>query len=56
MSDSPQVPGLQVSHATLADQLPLSRKLLLEPCGPQGLPFSPPFGITDAVPDATPEP
>ena len=29
MSDSPQVPGLQVSHATLADQLPIRRMLEL---------------------------
>src|SRR5512138_1761632 len=30
-------------------QVPLRMKSLLEPCGPQGVPFSPPSGTTEVV-------
>ena len=36
-------------------QSPFRMKLLSEPCGPQGLPFSPPFGTTEVLAD-TPDP
>jgi hypothetical protein len=34
----------------------LEHKVVIGTMRPQGFPFSPPVGMTDAEPDATPEP